>query len=73
MAKYFSKTAAGLDESGLGARGAAAPSRGNASGEGSSRGKSSKRGQTGATQAEELPVEVQGICKSPLPEAPMPR
>jgi hypothetical protein len=34
MAKYFPETAAGLDESGLGARGAVAPSRGNASGGG---------------------------------------
>jgi hypothetical protein len=32
MAKYFPETAAGLDESGLGARVAATPSRGNASG-----------------------------------------
>jgi hypothetical protein len=47
MAKYFPETAAGLDESGLGARGAAAPSRGNASGVGPSRGNSSGGGASG--------------------------
>jgi hypothetical protein len=41
MAKYFPETAAGLDESGLGARDAAAPSRGNGSGGGPSTGNSS--------------------------------
>jgi hypothetical protein len=47
MAKYFSETAVGLDESGLGARGAAAPSRGNASRGGPSRGNSSGGGAIG--------------------------
>jgi hypothetical protein len=47
MAKYFPETAAGLDESGLGARGAAAPSMGNASGGGPSRGNSSGGGAIG--------------------------
>jgi hypothetical protein len=47
IAKYFPETAAGLDESGLGARGAGAPSRGNASGGGPSRGNSSKGGAIG--------------------------
>jgi hypothetical protein len=47
MAKYFPETAAGLDESGLGATGAAAPSRGNANGGGPSRGNSSGGGASG--------------------------
>jgi hypothetical protein len=47
MAKYFPETAAGLDESGLGARGAAAPSRGNERGGGPSRGNSSGGGASG--------------------------
>jgi hypothetical protein len=47
MAKYFLETAVGLDESGLGARGAAAPSRDNTSGGGPSRGNSSGGGAIG--------------------------
>jgi hypothetical protein len=47
MAKYFPETAAGFDESELGARGAAVPSRGNASGGDPSRGNSSEGGAIG--------------------------
>jgi hypothetical protein len=73
MAKYFPETAAGLDESGLGARGAAAPSRSNASGGGPSRDNSSGGGAIGGNASGEAARGAQGICKSPLPEAPTPR
>jgi hypothetical protein len=53
MAKFFPETAAGLDKSGLGATGAAAPSGGNASGGGPSRGNSSGGGANGGNASKE--------------------
>jgi hypothetical protein len=63
----FPETAAGLDESGLGARGAAAPSRGNASGGGPSRGNSSGGGAIGGQRKRRsCPWRLKGSARAPF-------
>jgi hypothetical protein len=66
MAKYFAETAAGLDESGLDARGAAAPSMGNARG-GPSRGNSSGGGcNRGQRKRRSCPWRFKGSARAPF-------